>query len=83
MLPSPSSVHPPPPLCVDDDAPIRHDIDNPTVREVFPDLPRGFCNAHKRQRTLETNDERAYDTIRETFPDFHPPSGERRKRGRA
>ena len=72
---SPSTPAPrPPSIAVDDDAPLRRDVDSVDMRRVHPDLPVDATpddrNAHQR-----ACDARAYERIRARFPAFRPPGG--------
>ena len=60
----------PPPLRVDDDAPLRQDTDSEDMRRTFPDLP---LTAHDRNALLTQCDRLAYDRIRRDLPAFTPP----------
>ena len=63
----------PPPVVVHDDAPVRSDLDDDTVRGVYPDLPtRGDWRS--RVAYLRARDARAYALIRDAFPDLRPPT---------
>jgi hypothetical protein len=62
---------PPPPLYVDDDAPIRHDVDSDDVRRVHPDLP---STAQGRLEHLRRCDDLAFASVCERFPELCPPA---------
>lgn len=62
----------PSPVLIDDrdDAPVRQDTNSDDIRSVFPDLPSGVNHNHFLRRC----DTKAYNSICDRFPDFHPPS---------
>ena len=55
----------------DDDDDMRHDINSDDMRDVHPDLPMG--GAVDRLAHLERCDMEAFESIRESFPEFLPP----------
>ena len=59
-------------LMVDDDAPIRRDIDNDDVRRSIPKLSQSFRARAARQRAFHERDRLAYEEIRHLFPGFCP-----------
>jgi hypothetical protein len=60
----------PPTVVVDDDAPLRRDVNSDTVRRVYPDLP---ATADARNAYLAARDQRAYRAIAARFPRLTPP----------
>ena len=60
-----------PQVVVDDDAPMRRDVDSADVRTVYPDLPD---SPRSRNAYLQARDQRAYLAIRSAFPGMKPPS---------
>ena len=72
----------PPTLMVDDDAPIRHDIDNDDVRRTYPRLATSYRARAARQRAFEARDRRAYEEIRHVYPNFCPAICKEARRSR-
>lgn len=62
----------PPPLRVDDDAPVRRDVDSDDVRRVHPELSNLKASS-ARHAHLQACDERAYERVRTRFPLLTPP----------
>lgn len=58
-------------VTVEDDAPLRRDVDNTDVRAVYPELP---TSPHARNAYLHARDLSAYAGIKSRFPGFTPPS---------
>ena len=58
-------------VAVEDDAPLRRDVDSADVRAVYPDLPP---SPRARNAYLHARDVRAYLSIKTRFPEFTPPS---------
>lgn len=59
---------------------IRSDINSENVKDVYPKLPVDENNwsLHKeyvelRKKHLKDIDDKAYESIKENFPDFKPP----------
>lgn len=63
-------------VVVDDDV-LRRDVDSDDVRAVFPGVEH--MTAAERNERLFKNDMDAYDTIRDEYPDFKPPTATARK----
>ena len=59
-----------PTVVVDDDAPLRQDIDSDEARLAHPDLPD---SPRARNRYLQARDRDAYATIRARVPGMVPP----------
>ena len=70
----------PPPIIVEDNniISIRSDLKSQDVRETYPDLPISISWSdhsdlvRKRDEYLMQQDARAYETIRNRFPNFKP-----------
>jgi hypothetical protein len=60
----------PPMLFVDDDAPMRCDVDSDDVRRVYPDLP---ATVEGRLAHLRLCDDLAFSSVRDRFPELLPP----------
>ena len=69
----------PPPLDVDDDAPVRRDVVSEDVRKAYPDMESSCSTSAERLDSLRRNDEKAFERIRHRFPKFTPPSLPRKK----
>lgn len=67
-----ADVAPPPPLEVDDDAPVRRDVDSDDVRRVHPDLPEGDADARRAHQARCDAD--AYERERCTATLVPPPA---------
>ena len=57
-------------IVVDDDAPMRTDVDSDDVRTVHPDLPD---TPHARNEYLARRDDIAYGEVCQRFPQLLPP----------
>ena len=57
-------------ITVEEDAPVRRDVDSDDVRRTHPELP---CSYQERIRYLMSLDLEAYAEIKHQFPDFTPP----------
>ena len=58
-------------VTVDENAPLRRDVDSADVRATYPDLPD---SPRARNAYLQRRDRHAYLAIRSQFPGFMPPS---------